>query len=84
MPKEMVISQIKELFWFDPKPSLSRYPGPKLSVITPGNDTKFSLHKLQPDFPQIVVQDTGHWIQLDKPDEFNRILDEFLIQVDVL
>jgi pimeloyl-ACP methyl ester carboxylesterase len=78
MPKEMVISQIKELFWFDPKPSLDQYHGPKLSVITPGNDTKFSLHRLQPDFPCVVVKGTGHWIQLDKPNEFNRILDEFL------
>jgi pimeloyl-ACP methyl ester carboxylesterase len=25
-----------------------------------------------------VVTGTGHWIQLDKPDEFNRLLDEFL------
>jgi pimeloyl-ACP methyl ester carboxylesterase len=78
MPKEMVISQIKELFWFDPKPSLDQYHGPKLFVITPGNDTKFSLHRLQPDFPHVIVSGTGHWIQLDKPDEFNRILDEVL------
>jgi pimeloyl-ACP methyl ester carboxylesterase len=82
MPKEIVISQIKELFWFDPKPSLSRYHGPKLSVVTPGNDTKFSLHRLQPDFPYVVVPGTGHWIHLDKPDEVNRILAEFLIKVD--
>jgi pimeloyl-ACP methyl ester carboxylesterase len=25
-----------------------------------------------------VVTGTGHWIQLDKPEEFNRLLDEFL------
>jgi pimeloyl-ACP methyl ester carboxylesterase len=83
MPKEMVTSQVKELFWFDPEPSLSRYHGPKLSVITPANDTEFSLHRLQPDFPHIVVKDTGHWIQLDRPEEFNRILNEFLIKVGV-
>ena len=82
MPKEMVISQVKELFWFDPKPALGRYHGPKLSVITPGNDTKFSLHKLQSEFPHMVVTGTGHWVHLDKPEEFNRILDEFLITVD--
>jgi pimeloyl-ACP methyl ester carboxylesterase len=28
-----------------------------------------------------VVQGTGHWIQLDKPDEFNQIMNEFLTTV---
>jgi pimeloyl-ACP methyl ester carboxylesterase len=82
MPKEMVLSQVKELFGFDPASALNRYHGPKLSVITPANDTKFSLHNLQPDFPHVVVAGTGHWLHLDKPEEFNRILDEFLIKVD--
>ncbi|MBN1227182.1 MAG: alpha/beta hydrolase [Deltaproteobacteria bacterium] len=82
MPKEMVISQVRELFLFDPKPSLSRYQGPKLAVVTTSNDTKFSLHRLHPGFPRVVVKGTGHWIQLDRPDEFNRILDGFLAQVD--
>jgi pimeloyl-ACP methyl ester carboxylesterase len=78
MPKEMVLSQVRELFWFDPLPALSRYHGPKLSVVTPSNDTKYSLHRLLPDFPHVIVTGTGHWLHLDKPDEFNRILDEFL------
>lgn len=82
MSKEMVISQVKELFWFDPTPALRLYHGPKLSVITPANDTKYSLHRLQPDFPHVVVKGTGHWLHMDKPEEFNRILDEFLIRVD--
>lgn len=82
MPKEMVISQVKELFWFDPAPALNRYRGAKLSVTTSANDKKYSLHRLQSDFPHVVVTGTGHWLHLDKPKEFNRILDEFLNSVD--
>lgn len=82
MPKEMVISQVKELFWFDPRPFLGLYHGPRLSVITPANDTKYSLHKLQSDFPHVVMTGTGHWLHMDKPEEFNRIMDEFLTRVD--
>ncbi|MDD5168976.1 MAG: alpha/beta hydrolase, partial [Syntrophales bacterium] len=82
MSKEMVVSQVRELLWFDPVPSLSRYHGPKLSVTTPENDTQYSLHMLQPDFPHLVVTDTSHWLHLDKPEEFNGILDEFLSGVD--
>ena len=63
---------------FDPDPALARYTGPKLSIVTPHNDMPFSLHRLGTGFPHRVVEGTGHWIQLDKPDEFNRLLDEFL------
>jgi pimeloyl-ACP methyl ester carboxylesterase len=48
--------------------------------VTPYNDQPFSLHRLGRGFPHRVVQGTGHWIQLDQPDEFNAILDEFLEQ----
>jgi pimeloyl-ACP methyl ester carboxylesterase len=37
-----------------------------------------SLHRLGKGRPHRIVTGTGHWIQLDKPDELNRMLDEFL------
>jgi pimeloyl-ACP methyl ester carboxylesterase len=82
MPKEMVLSLIKEQFSYDPLPALTRYKGPKLAVVTPLNDTSSSLHNLVSDFPHAVMTGTSHWLQLDKPEEFNRILDEFLYRVD--
>jgi pimeloyl-ACP methyl ester carboxylesterase len=51
---------------------------PTLSIVTPYNDQPFSLHRLGKGFPHRVVPGTGHWIQLDKPDDFNRMMDEFL------
>jgi pimeloyl-ACP methyl ester carboxylesterase len=65
---------------FDPGPALARYQGPKLSIVTPHNDQTFSLHRLGKGFPYRMVQETGHWIHLDKPDEFNRMLEEFLVE----
>lgn len=82
MPKRVTVSIIKELFQYDPLPALSRYHGPKLSIVTPANDTHNSLHRLQPDIPHIVVNGTGHWLHLDRPEEFNRIVDDFLHRVD--
>jgi pimeloyl-ACP methyl ester carboxylesterase len=64
---------------FDPDPSLARYSGPKLSIVTPHNDMAFSLHRLGQGFPHQVVEGTGHWIQLDKPEVVNHLLDQFLI-----
>jgi pimeloyl-ACP methyl ester carboxylesterase len=82
MPKETAVSLLKEVLRYDPLPALGRYHGPRLAVVTPLNDTSSSLHNLVSDFPHAVMTGTGHWIQLDKPEEFNRILEEFLYRVD--
>lgn len=77
-PKETVTQVLRSVMQFDPDPALGRYPGPKLSIVTPHNDMPLSLHRLGKGFAHHVVTGTGHWIQLDKPDEINRLLDEFL------
>jgi pimeloyl-ACP methyl ester carboxylesterase len=77
-PRETVVQGFREAMRFDPDPALAGYRGPMLSVVTPNNDLPFSLHRLGKGFPHQVVTGTGHWIQLDRPGEFNRILDEFL------
>ena len=77
-PQEVVEQLFREAMRFDPRPSLAGYRGPILSVVTPHNDEPFSLHRVGKGFPHQVVTDTGHWIQLDKPEAVNQILDEFL------
>jgi pimeloyl-ACP methyl ester carboxylesterase len=77
-PREAVVSLFRDILQFDPDPALARYRGRILSIVTPFNDQPFSLHRLGKGFPHHVVQGTGHWIQLDKPDEVNRMMDEFL------
>jgi pimeloyl-ACP methyl ester carboxylesterase len=63
---------------YDARPALLRYPGPKFAIVTPRNDAPLSLHNAVPGFRHAVVRGTGHWIQLDKPDEFAKTLDGFL------
>ena len=77
-PRETVIRAFHAAMQFDPHPVLGRYRGPALAIVTPQNNEAFSLHRLGKGFPHRIVQGTGHWIQLDKPEEVNRILDEFL------
>jgi pimeloyl-ACP methyl ester carboxylesterase len=50
-------------------------------VITPLNDFPFSLHRVDPDVQTVIVAGTGHWLHMEKPDELNRHLDEFLARV---
>lgn len=77
-PRETVIRVLGEVMQFDPHPVLARYRAPVLSVVTPFNDMPMSLHRLGKGLPYQIVTGTGHWIQLDKPEELNRFLDEFL------
>jgi len=77
-PREAVVEVLRDVIQFDPDPALARYQGPTLSIVTPQNDMPMSLHRLGKGRPYRIVTGTGHWIQLDKPEEFNRLLDEFL------
>lgn len=68
---------------YDARPALLRYSssgfgGPKFAIVTARNDAPLSLHHAVPGFRHVVVRGTGHWIHLDKPDEFIKALDGFL------
>ncbi|HCY84394.1 MAG TPA: alpha/beta hydrolase [Desulfobacteraceae bacterium] len=82
-PKATVVGAFKELLKYNPVPALERYDGPTLSVITSITETPFSVHKLVPNLPYKMITGTGHWLQLDKPEEFNRIMDDFLSSVEI-
>jgi len=73
---------VKAIMAFDPKPALGRYHGPTRAIVTPQNDGPGSLHHLGDGFPHDVVTGTGHWLHLDRPDEFVRLLDAFLRSLD--
>jgi len=77
-PRDAVVGGLRAVARFDPKPALSAYAGPALAVVTPANDYPFSLHRVGRGMPHHVVEGTGHWIQLERPDEVNRILEGFL------
>jgi pimeloyl-ACP methyl ester carboxylesterase len=76
-PQATVVAGFRASMRFDPTTSLLRYRGPALAVVTPANDAPFSLHRVG-RLPHRVVEGTGHWIQLDRPAEFARLLDGFL------
>ena len=79
--QETVTGIFEALFTFNPATAVQQYDGPILSVITPLNEIPFALHKLVPNLPHVLMTDTGHWLHMDKPDAFNKILDDFLATV---
>jgi len=80
--RETVVEIFKQSIVYDPLTPLRGYLGPKLSVITHLNDAPFSLHNLLGNLPHVKMSGTGHWLQMDRPDVFNRILDVFLLSIE--
>jgi pimeloyl-ACP methyl ester carboxylesterase len=76
-PRETVVGGFHAALRFDPAFALGRYRGPTLAVVTPPNDAAFSLHQVG-ELPYRVITGTGHWIQLDQPEEFGSVLEGFL------
>ncbi len=77
-PRATVIGFLEALLSFDPVTPLARYQGPRLSVITAANENPAALHALVPGLPSRKVEGTGHWVQLDRPELVDGMLDEFL------
>jgi pimeloyl-ACP methyl ester carboxylesterase len=80
MPRDVAMSLIKATFAYDPLPALRDYPGP-VETVTIG-DSPYDLHKQVPETPDEHVDGTSHWVQMDKPEAFDRILDAFLARAD--
>lgn len=78
VPKEAGLAIIESIFAYDPLPALQGYPGPKLIVDTTHGEGPGALHNQAPEIPRQVITGTSHWPHMDKPEEFTRILDEFL------
>jgi pimeloyl-ACP methyl ester carboxylesterase len=72
------IDLTREAFAVDSSRALRRYSGPKFAIVTPRNDAPLSLHNVVPGVPHEIIKGTGHWIHLDKPEEFDETLDRML------
>jgi pimeloyl-ACP methyl ester carboxylesterase len=77
-PQATVVGTFEALNGFQPRKLLGRYQGPMLVVVTPQTDQEWMLHRIG-NLPFRVVESSSHWIHLDKPDELNAILDQFLV-----
>lgn len=79
LSREQSTTIVKETFAYDPKQALAAYNGPMLSLAPSAEkDTPMSLHNLKPGMQYERIAGTSHWMHMDKPDEFNTIMDKFL------
>lgn len=81
-PRDTVVRGLHAVMAYDPKPALARLRPPTLAIVTPSNDFPYSMHQLGAGLPHRVIEGTGHWLQIERPAEFNHILDRFLGQAN--
>lgn len=81
-PAPALVGALESSFGYSPLPALEAYAGPVLSVVSDMNTLPYSLHNLVEELPVRLVSGTSHWLMLDKPDEFNDLLDLFLERVE--
>ena len=80
-PADVIAGALDGLRAIDMRALLDAYHGPRLAIAAADIEGPSSLHVQFPDVPVRKISGTGHWLMMDKPDEFNRILDEFLAGV---
>ena len=81
-PREVVTGTLASLLTFDPLPALQRYRGARRTIFTHLNERPEAYQRIAKDLPSQRIDGTGHWLQLDKPDEINAAIDDFLTEVD--
>jgi pimeloyl-ACP methyl ester carboxylesterase len=79
-PRRTVIEGYANLKGWDARATLSRYPGPKLSVAARSLDEPGAVHHTLP-CPVRFMDGVSHVLMMDAPEEFNRILDAFVAEL---
>ena len=80
-PAPVITGALGGLLDVDMGQFLAAYHGPRLAIAAADIESPGSLHVQFPNIPVKKIRGTGHWLMMDKPDEFNALLDEFLATV---
>lgn len=82
--KDASLQIIRGQFAYNPLPAINRYKGPITIVYADAEkDQPNALYNQVDDaISKKRIEGTSHWMQMDKPEQFNQIMDEFLQMVD--
>jgi pimeloyl-ACP methyl ester carboxylesterase len=80
-PRETYVGSMESMLRFDPT-VIRRFPGPKLLITVRTFDGPLSMRSAVPEVPNVFIEDTSHWPQLDQPEEVASLVRRFLADVD--
>lgn len=80
---EISIALLREFFEYEMGPALAAVKVP-VRYINAGNfPTNIEVNQeYQPDFSGFIVPDVGHFLMMEKPEEFNRLLGQIIVDLD--
>jgi pimeloyl-ACP methyl ester carboxylesterase len=81
-PRVSFVAALEGVMASDPLPVLRSFNGPVLSIVSHLNAQPHSLHRIVPGLSHCLVPGASHWLMLDRPRRVNRLLDDFLAEVD--
>ncbi|HPR63752.1 MAG TPA: alpha/beta hydrolase [Thermoanaerobaculia bacterium] len=71
----------QSLLAYDLSSDLNQYSGPMLAFVTPENQETYSLQNLREGIEVYPMEGVSHWVMMEKPEEFNSRLDQFLTAI---
>src|SRR5262249_32296363 len=77
-PREVFTGATLGLYAFPMKEAPAAAPGPRFSIASIPADNPAAVHKSIPGVPFKRIENPSHWLMMDQPDAFNRLLDAFL------
>ena len=80
-PREAFTGATFGIYDFPMARALAAYKGPRLSIASMLAENPAAVHKSIPGIPVEVIRGASHWLMMDRPEEFNRLLDGFLALV---
>ena len=79
--RETYVRSMESVLGYDPT-VVRRFPGPKLIITVRRFDGPMAMRASVPELPNVFIEDTSHWPQLDQPAEVAAILRRFLSDLD--
>ena len=77
-PREVFIASVEGGIGFDPRAAVAGFPGPLLAIGAEMLDGPQAAQRALPVRDFRVMKGVSHWLMMDRPEEFNRHLDELL------
>jgi pimeloyl-ACP methyl ester carboxylesterase len=77
-PREVFVAATTGLYSFDTAGALAPYRGPRFHIASFLAGNPLAIEREFPGMPSRTIPNASHWLMMDRPSEFNRILDEFL------
>ena len=79
-PQEVALGEAEEYFKYDLRPLFQEIKAPIRSINRQSRDPELveEIRKYAPSFEIVSVPNAGHFLMIEDPDTFNRLLEEII------